>query len=278
MIRVPHIALRPFVKTLWLAEHARRAHLARFNEYALPDGCMHVVIRLSGSPIRILDAAHPAGYDYGYGVIGGARAAFYTREISGLARSIGATLLPGAAQALFGVSALELANRHTCLGDVWGPSADLLRERLLQIQQPQLQLELFEIYLMTRLPQVKGIHPAVAQALANTHELNDVGSLVASTGFSHRRFVELFSTAVGLTPKRFARVLRFQSVLKRLAQHPTATWTHLALDAGYSDQPHFNREFREFAGLTPEEYRRAKPASPAHVLFSGADNPHHRRG
>jgi AraC-like DNA-binding protein len=266
MLRPPHSALRPFIKNLWVSDHQRPPQLQRFSEYALPDGHMHVVIRLSGTPIRILDELHPAGHNYGYGVIGGARAGFYVREITGPAHAIGATLLPGAAQALFGLSALELANRHTSLGDVWGSQADALRERLLQLEQPDLQLELFEIFLMSRVPQVKGVHPAVAQALADIHAIADVRSMASRSGYSHRRFIELFGHSVGLTPKRFVRVQRFQSVLKRLAHSPGAPWTDLALDAGYSDQPHFNREFREFAGLTPEEYRRAAPDSPGHVL------------
>ncbi len=273
MIRPPQIALRPFIKDLWISnrgisDRARDRRIRCFKENALPDGHMHVVIRLTDSPIRILDERHPNGRNYGFGVMGGARAGFYTREISGPTRAIGATLLPGAAQALFGCHAVELANRHTSLTDLWGVHADALRERLIELDEPALQLELFEMFLLTRLPQVKGIHPAVAEALAGIGTTSNVASLVANSGVSHRRFLELFSQAVGLTPKRFARVLRFQNVFKRLERNPSASWTDLALDAGYSDQPHFNREFREFAGLTPEEYRRAAPESPGHVPVS----------
>jgi len=259
-----------------VSDHVRRPHLARFRENSLPDGQMHVVIRLSGTPIRIVDEAHPAGRDYGYGVIGGARASFYTREIVGPAQSIGATLRPGAAQSLFDLTALELANRHTRLDDVWGMQMHVLRDRLLELARPELQLELFEMHLMTRLPQVKGIHPAVAQALAEVHAVDDVRSMVSRSGISHRRFIELFGHAVGLTPKRFARVLRFQRMLRQLARNPNTAWADVAIDAGYSDQAHFNREFREFAGITPEQYRRAAPESPGHVLLTPGDTK--RRG
>ncbi len=285
MIRPPHIALRPFVKNLWISDRRRPPQLQRFNEHALPDGHMHAVIRLSDTPIRILDRADPRGRCCGYSAVGGARASFYIKEMDEPTSAIGATLLPGAAQALFGVSALELANRHTSLDDVWGPRAAALRDQLLQIARPEAQLELFEMFLMMRLPQVKGIHPAVAQALADLHAIDsrtsdpdDMRSLVLRSGFSHRRFVELFGQAVGLTPKRFARVLRFQNVLKRFSRDPSATWANLAFEAGYSDQPHFNREFREFAGLTPEEYRRAAPESPGHVSLGWKFNRTDGRG
>jgi AraC-like DNA-binding protein len=268
MIRRPHIALRPFIKSIWISDQAR-PHLLSLKENALPDGFMHLVIRLTDVPIRIADAVHPGGHSYGYGVIGGARAGFYTRELSGPTRAIGATLLPGAARGLFGTSALEFANRHTSLSDVWGAQVDALRQRLLEIHSPDAQLELFEAYLLTKSPQVKGMHPAVAQALANTQMVSDVGSWVSNSGFSHRRFIELFGHDVGLTPKRFARVIRFQRMLKLLSKNPTASWAYLACDAGYSDQAHFNREFREFAGLTPEAYKQAAPDSPGHVPLLG---------
>jgi AraC-like DNA-binding protein len=274
MIRNPHNALRPFLKDIWVSDRDRYPQLARFRENALPDGHMHIVIRLSDSPIRIVDAAHPNGYNFGFGVIGGARASFYARDITGPSRAIGATLRPGAAQALFGPSAVEFANRHTRLDDLWGTQAEALRARLIELSQPHLQLELFEMHLMMRLPQVKGIHPAVAQALAEIHGA-DVRALVSRSGVSHRRFIELFSREVGLTPKRFSRVLRLQRLLKLLAHTPGESWASLAADAGFADQPHFNREFREFAGMTPEQFRRAAPESPGHVLLpDGHRRPH----
>ena len=250
-----------------MSDHAQHSGLLRFRENALPTGHMHIVIRLSGGPIRILDAVHPLGYNYGFSVIGGARASFYTREIAGPTRAIGATLRPGAAQALFGVSALELANRHVPLDDVWGLQVATLRERLVELERPEQQLELFETYLLTRLPQVKGIHPAVAQALAEMHAIDDVRSMVARSGVSHRRFIELFGHSVGLTPKRFVRVRRFQHMLTMLANNPKVSWANLAQDVGFADQSHFNREFREMAGMTPEQYRRTNPRSPGHVLL-----------
>src|SRR5215471_16829398 len=122
------------------------------------------------------------------------------------------------------------------------------------------------MFLLTRVPRVHGLHPAVAQALSDLQSLTDVQSMVAHSGFSHRRFIEVFGNSVGLTPKRFIRVVRFQRMLKFLARNPSTSWTELALDSGYSDQAHFNREFREFAGITPESYKRAAPESPGHVL------------
>jgi AraC-like DNA-binding protein len=63
----------------------------------------------------------------------------------------------------------------------------------------------------------------------------------------------------------YCRVLRFQHVL-RAGTSGLASLIDVAMASGYSDQSHFNREFREFTGVTPTEYRQAAPRAPHHVL------------
>jgi AraC-like DNA-binding protein len=60
---------------------------------------------------------------------------------------------------------------------------------------------------------------------------------------------------MGIAPKRYARLARFGRVLRRLERQPDTAWAALALDAGYADQAHFNRDFRAFAGISPGRYR-----------------------
>jgi AraC-like DNA-binding protein len=70
---------------------------------------------------------------------------------------------------------------------------------------------------------------------------------------------------VGLAPKLYCRVLRLQRALRLAAAEPGTPWAELALAAGYSDQPHLNRDFAELAGMSPGTYRAHAPASPSHV-------------
>ena len=101
---------------------------------------------------------------------------------------------------------------------------------------------------------------AAAQALAQGAP---VGRVVQASGRSHRHLIALFHEQVGLGPKEFARVRRFQ---RALALVPTrATWAELALDAGYSDQSHLTREFSDLGRMSPGRYARLAPADPSHV-------------
>jgi AraC-like DNA-binding protein len=267
LMRPPRPVLRPFVKTLWAMDPTESpVREMADRERVLPTGMMHLAFRLTDSPIRLFDDVDDqAGQTMRHAVVGGARGTCYVRDISQPAISVGAQLLPGASELLFGVPADELAECHTPLDELWGREAGLARERLCEASSPQQRLEIFESILASRLPRVHGLHPAVAHALERFTMTADVREVVRQTGYSHRRFIALFRRAVGLTPKLFCRVLRFQRVVGRIAAAPSASWIELALDGNYSDQPHFNRQFREFAGVTPGEYREISPSLPNHV-------------
>lgn len=264
--RVPVPVLRPFIALLWAADDTGRPALRAVRERVLPTGSMHLVFRLSPDPLRVFEALDsPLGQTLGHALIGGARASCYIRDVSAPSRSVGAMLRPGAALPLFGVSAAAFSGQHTRLDDVWGRAADAARERLLELETPERQLDYFESLLVARLPRVRGLHPAIAEALGKLGADSSVRQLVAESGQSHRRFIALFEEAVGLTPKRYARVVRFRRALARLAAEPRVPLVELALRAGYADQAHFNRDFREMAGLSPTQYRTAAPEQAHHV-------------
>ena len=81
-----------------------------------------------------------------------------------------------------------------------------------------------------------------------------VGAVAAESGLSRRRFIEVFVEEVGVTPKLYLRLARFNRVLGCVFGTADVDWAEIAYLHGYADQSHFNREFREFAGLTPSQY------------------------
>jgi methylphosphotriester-DNA--protein-cysteine methyltransferase len=85
-----------------------------------------------------------------------------------------------------------------------------------------------------------------------------IGALRAETGFSKTRLVAAFRDQIGVAPKLYARIVRFNRVLAAL-QDGSAPFADVALAAGYYDQPHMNAEFREFTGLAPRELLSAGP-------------------
>jgi AraC-like DNA-binding protein len=258
--RTPRADLRPFVERVWAQDPDEAIGAAR--ERVLPTGAMHVVFRLD-APLRVYDGPDdPRGRTIGTAVVGGARAAASLRDVSRPTRSVGAMLRPGAAEAVLGVPAGPLAGRHTDLADLWRGTGDL-HAWLGEAPTLAARLDRFESILLARLPRVRGVHPAIAFALERFASTREVAPVAAASGYSQRRFLALFREAVGLSPKVYCRVGRLQDALARAARGER--WADVALAAGYSDQAHLVREFREIAGVTPGEYLRASPRALNHV-------------
>jgi AraC-like DNA-binding protein len=267
LARAPGPILQPFVESLWAIDPSCDcARGARRREHVLPTGQMHLAFRLSGEPLRLFsNGEDDDGHLAGDAVVGGARDDHYIRDISRPARSVGAQLLPGAAEALFGVYADELAGRHTPLDHLWGSEVDWMREQLMEPAMLHQRIDRLESILMARLSTRRTIHPVVPHALEQLRAASSIRRIVQSSGYSHKSVMSLFRRSVGLTPKRYWRVLRFQRVLGMVAGPEGLPLADAALEAGYADQAHFSREFKAMTGVTPSEYRNASPEAPHHL-------------
>lgn len=263
--RVSLPTLRPFVDTVWWSRSDHAGGVAGFrHEHVLPTGAMHLALRLGDAPLLRVADERGVLRRIGHAVLGGPRAGHYLKQVDA-AVCVGAQLRPGAARALFGESARMFCDQHIELGQLWGDAVSALRERLGDEREPARCLERFEQWLAARLMRHALPHPAVMAALSVLRGGGRVDTAVAEGGCSHRRLLTLFEDAVGLTPKRYARVVRLQRVLTDVQRDPRGGWCQRALMAGFSDQAHLTREFRMLAGMTPERYRLARPVSAHHV-------------
>jgi AraC-like DNA-binding protein len=172
---------------------------------------------------------------------------------------MGVHFKPGGAFPFLGYPAHELVDSHIDLEAIWGHSAEVFREQLSEIVSPLRRLLRLEELLVSRLLDRQEHHSAVSLALdefvraggrTKTRELAQYG------GLSQKRFIDLFQSEVGLSPKLFNRVLRFQRVLTKVHAGSAPDWTRLALDNGYFDQSHLIRDFLAFSGLSPLDYLR----------------------
>jgi AraC-like DNA-binding protein len=191
---------------------------------------------------------------------------------------VGACIAPGGLPALMAPSASEFAEADTPLDALWGARAvDRLRTCLLEARTADARLDVLEEALRARWRE-KALHPAVACALhafARRPAVTTVGDAVAAAGVSARHLIDRFTSQVGLTPKRFCRVRRFQRAIALADRGSIEDWAAIAADCGFSDQPHLIREFRAFAGLPPSAYLAHRTPHRNHVRLlpagTGAD-------
>jgi AraC-like DNA-binding protein len=178
---------------------------------------------------------------------------------------MGAQFKAGGTRPFFASSARVFSDLHVSVEDVWGGAeATRLHERLVAAPTIDAKFHMLEEAMLSKMVPV-GRHPAVALALCRFHAApmsTRVGEVAAESGWCRRRFIQLFTEEVGVTPKVYLRLLRFQGVLRGVFGATSVDWSEVAYDHGYADQPHLNREFREFAGLTPTQYL-ARPGSGA---------------
>jgi AraC-like DNA-binding protein len=198
-------------------------------------------------------------------VVHGPQVSYYLTSHKPAGIVVGASFRPGAAGAVLGVPGRELAGGHVLLEDLWGAFARDLHERLLEASGPHDALPVLDHALRTRLRTPLLLHPAVAYALrGDSTEVPSVARIAAETGYSTKQLIARFRDAVGLTPGSYQRVRRFAAVLQRIAGEPLTPLAVIAADAGYADQAHLTRTFRELAGVTPRRYRPRDAQNPHH--------------
>ena len=136
-----------------------------------------------------------------------------------------------------------------------------LREILLNTVQPAEMFSIAEKLLLarfgSRLIENPFVYFAVNKMLTSPSALT-IKSIAGKTGYSAKHFIKIFSDNVGVTPKLFMRIMRFQKAIGEMEIQNTVNWAGLALDCGYYDQAHFIADFKKFSGFTPVEYHKAK--------------------
>ncbi len=220
---VPHAPLSAFVALLWSYEGDTPSQA---KERRLPDGAMGLVINLRDDLTRVYDRRQPDQFQsYRGSVISGAHSVFTILDSTGPAHMLGVEFKPGGALPFLGLPSAELHNQVISLETIWGASAQRLRDDLLAAATPARRFALLEEALLARLRPERVAHPAVGYALAALQSAPQQPSMAAVTeriGLSQTRFIQVFREAVGLTPKQYCRVRRFQHVLRaggRRARH-----------------------------------------------------------
>jgi AraC-like DNA-binding protein len=265
----PSPPLDAYIECLWWSW---RDQAENFGEQMLPSGGAQIVFTLHDRPIICRsNEARPSSIIWSRGVVHGPQRSFYQSGAKPPGGVAGVAIRPGLAGAILGLPIAELTDRHIPIDALWGARGNALREQLLAAVKPAGVFRILERELLARLVRLPLIRPAIAQALSmhcSGWAHSRVGDIQRNTGFSPKHFIALFRAAVGLTPKHYYRVQRFNAILRVIAANPHASLADVASSAGYSDQSHLTREFREFAGIAPRQYR---PRDAGSIL-------HHRLG
>ncbi|MGZ4889401.1 MAG: DUF6597 domain-containing transcriptional factor [Candidatus Angelobacter sp.] len=264
---IPQPPLSRFVELFWFYDgYSAGSHK---KERLMPDGSIELVINLKEDEARIYDRENLDKCERLPGtLLCGPHSSFFVIDTAQQDSVIGVHFKPGGAFPFFKMPASELHNLHVSLQDLWGHEAGLLRQRLLEAQTPETKFQVLEECLLAQAFRPLERHRAVDFALGlfrNIHTAPAIAEVADLIGISSRRFIQLFSNEVGLTPKLFSRVRRFQKVLQEIRTGSDLSWVDMAASCGYFDQAHFIHDFKAFSGINPTAYLTQKTEHLNHV-------------
>jgi AraC-like DNA-binding protein len=254
--RIPGGVLAKIVELLWLYVTPHRAHA---EERMLPLATTELVIDLAGGKTN-----SPAA------LVVGPHSEHWALDTSRASAVIGVHFKPGGAFPFFGVPAGELHNVRVSLDALWGSNAALLVEQVLAGSSPAAMFDVLERLLLCA-ARTFTRHRAVDFALRELSgplSHRSIAEISDAVGMSQRRFLERFRGEVGMAPKLYARVQRFQAVVATVQTLRQVNWTEMAAACGYFDQAHFIHDFRGFSGFTPAQYFALKGSDLNHVPLS----------
>ena len=256
-LRVPSPPLNDLVELIWLLPAERDPHAGAQRELALPTGTVELVVDLDADRMSIFEHDHldrPTTFEGP--VLCGVHTRPFVIDTAKPGRTLGVHFKPGGASAILPLAMHALENVHVELDQVIGAQARRLRDELDRVaHDDELLMAAMEGFLRRSIRQE--LHPAMRDAIG--HLDGDwlrpgVKALVDRSGFSHRRFNELFRNTVGLGAKQFSSVARFQHALRCIERQSVVDWQDVVAACEFYDQAHFIREFRRHAGLSPTDY------------------------
>jgi AraC-like DNA-binding protein len=248
-----------------LAGHVRRylgywergTSFARRIETATDDAVMIVNL---GERLHVIDPRDGSGAADGRrAFLAGLWDSYVITETRGFSCGLQVNFSPLGAHRLLGGPMHELANRAIEVEDVLGAVGRRLVARLREAPGWEARFVLLDAFFTARLAASRQPAAGVAWAcreLEATGGRASIRALAAEIGCSQKYLVARFREHVGLPPKTFARILRFQRAVRGLERARAVRWAEVAHDGGYYDQAHLIRDFRAFAGTTPGDFLR----------------------
>jgi AraC-like DNA-binding protein len=232
----PPPTLAPFVECFWAREIAEDSW-----DTILPDGCADIVF--STRRAELVDA-----------LVAGVMTRPHLVRLSAGESILGIRFHPGMAGACLPGDLSGLNDRFVAVRSVLGSASDELVSAVRGRAPVERKAEVLGERLADCLPAITTVQRAIGELVGRQGRLSP-GDVATAARLGERQLRRTCLKQSGLAPKPLARVLRFRHAVMRL-RRGEQDLAALALDCGYYDQAHMNRDFRVLAGMSPARFRR----------------------
>ncbi len=150
----------------------------------------------------------------------------------------------------------ELNDKVVDANEVFGQEILKLRNEIIAAENPQAKFNLVSCWLEKRFDSKKEApeHLMTFTERLQKEPVSNLTKIIGSYPATQKQLIEHFKKYVGLTPKYYHRILRFNEILKKIKQKEKVSWTDVVYSCDYSDQSHFIKEFFLFSGFNPQEF------------------------
>jgi AraC-like DNA-binding protein len=251
----PPASLKDYVRYFWILESSD-SDVAPKTFIPLADGCPGLMFQQPdrGAFYDPTQRKLPGIFVYGQ----------TTNHIEvyskGNVQMIGVYFRPDALSSIFGLNASELTD--TCLDlNAWAEEQGVfLLEQLVAIRSTAGKIERLSAYLVDQIKK-NTVRPDALVPYAVARIIQSKGTvslkeLQKTVNLSERSFERKFNQSVGVSPKVFSRVSRFQASLNQFRADDFNRLSDIAFDNLYADQSHFIRSFKEFSGFSPNQFQK----------------------
>ncbi|KAA3662902.1 MAG: AraC family transcriptional regulator [Calditrichaeota bacterium] len=242
-------------------------------EKLLPDASINLVIELDAIPRYTFDNATLTPQTKCINAwISGMQTSFICYSAEKHSRMIVIRFKANGSYPFLQLPLLELTDTIIDAEFIFGKEILELRERLLYQRTPDTMFALVGQWLLQHLHQATLAETVVDYSIATLNSfpsLTTINKLTEKTGYSQKHFIQIFKKFVGLTPKKYQRVVRFNKALQEIEKFKNIDWMSISYDCGFYDQAHFINEFKIFADMNPSDYLQNRGKYPNYIpIFS----------
>ncbi|MGV3460098.1 MAG: DUF6597 domain-containing transcriptional factor [Flavobacterium sp.] len=249
----PCAELSKQVKTYWSLDGT--AEESNGRERIFPDGCIEIIFN-HRDRFRKYDSEtdfhiQPPAF------IHGQLKTYFELEPTGNVGIFSARLHPAGLRPFVNFDIDTFTGATLTFTDVWGDDGAKLEQALMACADNNQRVSALENFLLEKRDSLKVDNQPVefcVDAIIDSVGAISIENVADNLGISQRQLERRFTAAVGISPKLFARITRFQNVLQLIENKAFKSFTATAYDGGFYDQAHFIKDFKDFTGLNPKQY------------------------